>query len=247
MQENKIFLPNKLFTRKPWTEYSKSDPERDSPSKNTVHANNYGMGKRKFGLITGLPERYAEMIQGIYFALFPEVKTKYQAGIDKIAMTTKQFMLPNEPPRRMQFFSEYGDDLKREMYAMYAQGTVGDLLVDIFNDTWESLCGDLPVRIIHNPLTLPVPIKLQVHDSIGCPTPNDFTAINDVCKTIDKVAKSKVLKFDDGDTLNIPMDYSVGKNLQKYHKCSVKCPNNCKEENLDGLRDWIIDSGYKNG
>jgi len=233
-----------LFNHKPWAEYSKSDPERDSPSKNTVHANNYGMGKRKFGLITGLPERYAEMIQGIYFALFPEVKTGYQAKIDKIAMTTKEIWLPNEPSRRLQFFSEYNDDLKREMYAMFAQGTVGDLLIDIFNDVWDYLEGDAEPRIIHIPISLPVPIKLQVHDSIGCPIPDDFTAINDTCKIIDKISKSKILRIG-GDELNIPMDYAVGRNLQKYHKCGIKCSSNCKDENLDGLRDWIIDRGYK--
>src|SRR5947208_13251142 len=79
VQENKLTLPNGLFASKNWNEYGKGDTERDEVGKRCVHANNYGMGKDKFALITGLPAKYAEIVQTIYFTLFPEVKRSYQA------------------------------------------------------------------------------------------------------------------------------------------------------------------------
>lgn len=243
VQEHKIFIPNQLFTRKPWNEYSKDDPERDSPSKNTVHANNYGMQKRKFSLITGLPEKYAELIQGIYFALFPEIKTKYQAGIDEIARTSKTLEIPVPPERRITFYDQYGEELKREMYAMYAQATVGDLLIDTFNDCWDSFERGVEPVLLKKPIYLPVPIKLQVHDSIGVPVYNNFRDIDAVCKTIKDIGERTI--YINGDPLVIPMDFAVGKNWGKYHVCSAKCPNDCKRLNPEGCREWVIGHGYK--
>jgi DNA polymerase-1 len=80
VQEHKIKLPGHLFQTKLWSSYGQGDPERQI-AKTTVHASNYGMGCDKFGRVTGLPEKHAKELQEIYFYLYPEIRTKYQAKI----------------------------------------------------------------------------------------------------------------------------------------------------------------------
>src|SRR5437773_1445441 len=47
-------------------------------AKRTVHANNYGMGKRKFATIIRKSEAVAEALQNRYFAIFPSIKSRFQ-------------------------------------------------------------------------------------------------------------------------------------------------------------------------
>src|SRR5882672_7009200 len=67
VEKYNIKLPRRLWARKPWSELNSEnkedhDNERDL-AKRTVHANTNGMGPVQFSIITGLPRRYAGIVQ----------------------------------------------------------------------------------------------------------------------------------------------------------------------------------------
>src|SRR5262245_13957863 len=157
VQANRIVLPNRLFARRPWEEYSKIDPERDT-AKNTVNGNNYGLGKRKFGLITGLPERYAEILQRVYFRLFPEVRTGYQAWIKRClpVITTPQGW-------PIQFYGRIDEDVERKAFSLFAQSTVGLLITQALCDICEHFDE---AKGLVTPAAIRArgyPVQLQIH------------------------------------------------------------------------------------
>jgi DNA polymerase family A len=216
-QDNRIALPNRLFATKHWSEYVKEDPERDV-SKQTVHANNYGMGKRRYGLITGLPERYAQILQEIYFKLFPEIRTGYQAWIDGCLRRDRTITLPQGWP--IKFYDIFGPDLQRSAYSLYAQSTVGLLitktLVDISTHFARAPHGRTSGRVAPVRRT-PTAIRaagfdtrLQIHDALGISCPNDELSINYVCSALKHYGEQTI--FVRGEPLTIPMDFKVGPN-----------------------------------
>jgi hypothetical protein len=211
-QENRISLPNRLFATKHWSEYAKEDPERDV-SKQTVHANNYGMGKRKFGLITGLPERYAQMVQEIYFGLFPEIRTGYQAWIDSCLRRNRTITLPQGWP--IKFYDIFSPDLQRSAYSLFAQSTVGLLITKTLVDV--SAHFSKAQGRMESARRTPTAIRgdgfdtrLQIHDALGISCPNDDLSINYVCSALKHYGEQTISVR--GEPLVIPMDFKVGPN-----------------------------------
>jgi len=202
VQTGNIVLPNRLFARKPWQDYGKEDTERNL-AKNTVNGNNYGLGKRKFGLITGLPERYAEILQRIYFRLFPEVRTGYQAWIkSQLPIIT----MPQGWP--IQFYGRPDEEMERKAFSLYAQSTVGLLITKTLCD----VCEHHPdAKGIWTPQRIAAggyPVQLQIHDAIGVPVADDPLAIREAVETISHYASQELIIK--GEALVLPMDFRVG-------------------------------------
>lgn len=143
VQENRLKLPNMMFGAKHWSEFGKGDEEREL-SKRTVHANDYKMGIRKYAQITGLSEQHAELLQKIYFTLFPEIVTGYHAYIENEIRRTRTIWTPEPVRWRKVFYDIINDDLLRKAYACYPQCTVGALLNKTLVEACEILRKDDP-------------------------------------------------------------------------------------------------------
>jgi DNA polymerase I-like protein with 3'-5' exonuclease and polymerase domains len=210
VQERQLHLPGELFWRKPWSEYTKSDPERQV-GKNTVNANNYGMGKRRFSVVTGLPERYADIVQGIYFALFPEIRTGYHKFIDR---QLPRITIPQGWP--IHFMTPIDDDLKRKAYSLYAQSTVGLMITDTLCDVSETFGVDMTARVTPEAIaSWGYNVDLQIHDAIAVAC--DEVEVPAVVKTIRSYGERPITVR--GEPLTIPMDFKVGpnwKDLENY-------------------------------
>lgn len=214
VQTRGVKMPRGLFMTKPWEHYKKGDPERDL-AKNTVHGNNYGLGKRKFALITGLPENYAAQVQDIYHHLFPEVRANYQKGIaDELrkgrTLTTAQGWTRT-------FYDTWSDDLLRAGYAFYPQSTVGAMLVKTLTDVCEvfetNSSRDLltPQHVRSRGLD----VQLQIHDAIGVATEDDPASLEWTVRTIKRLAEHPIVVG--GEELVIPMDFKVGPSWGDLH------------------------------
>jgi hypothetical protein len=210
VQTNRLQLPQRLFSTKHWEDYVKTDPERDT-SKQTVHASNYGVGKRKYGLLTGLPEKYAAVLQDIYFGLFPEIRTGYQAWIDSCLRRDRTVTTPQGWP--IKFYDVFGPELQRSAYSLYPQSTVGLLitstLVGVANHFGETQGGGCwrkatPTAIRARGLDT----RLQIHDALGISSINDPFVINYTCSVMRHYAQQSLMIGD--SELVIPMDFKVG-------------------------------------
>lgn len=143
VQENNIQTPINpdtnlpMFRAKHWSEYKKGDYERDI-AKRVVHAYNYGMGPEKFALIAKISVQLATILMKIYAVLFPEIKAKYHAWIEKCLRTEKCLWMP-EPVKFRKVFHEINpyvpleEDILRAGYASYPQCIIGALLVRTLN------------------------------------------------------------------------------------------------------------------
>lgn len=221
VEENKIKLPPRLidgtlyqpWARKPYQELSKKDKidnglERDL-AKRTVHANTNGMGPIQFGIITGLPVRYASIVQDVYHALFPEIRNNYHRWIREQLQTNRT--LTNPLGWKRTFYDIYGPSLEREAYAWYPQSTIGLLTVR----TWTHCCEAFQDFIPHARFLTPSAIRnmgydlqLQVHDSIGVSLQNNPQNVALAARTIRDIAEYPLMIKD--ETLVIPMDFKTG-------------------------------------
>lgn len=212
-QENRLNLPGGLFLGKHWSEYTKGDAERQL-AKNTVHANNYGMGKRKFALITGLPERYAAVVQEVYFGLFPEIRSGYQAWIDDQLRRNRTITLPQGWP--IQFYDMFGPELSRTAYSLYAQSTVGLLITRALVGVAEHFrVSGAPPGLSEESLRTPsyirgggLDVRLQIHDALGVSVPNSPETIDLACALLKLYGEQTIVVR--GEPLVIPMDFKVG-------------------------------------
>lgn len=213
-QENRLQLPGNLFIGKHWKDYDKKDPERQL-AKNTVHASNYGMGKRKFGLITGLPERYAAMVQEVYFGLFPEIKSGYQTWIDDQLRRNRTIILPQGWP--IQFYDMFGPELSRTAYSLYAQSTVGLIITKALSGVCEHFQRDLKIATGGTPyIRTPSAIRagglnvlLQIHDALGVSCPAAPETIDYTCSVLKHYMEQTIVIK--GEPLTIPVDFKVGR------------------------------------
>jgi len=216
VQASRLKIPNGLFCSKPWTEFVKSDPERQI-GKNCVHSGSYGVGSDKFALIAGIPEPIAKIVMELYYKLFPEIKSGYQAYID--GCLAKDSTITTPLGRRHTFYDRPSPDRSRSAYSLYAQCTVGDLLsicLDRINrcfDNLDNIEGCVTPQAI---ATCGLDTALQEHDAIGV---RCFESeANKVCSIIHKA--SQIPMEIAGDTLTIPMEFKVGPSwgqLKDYH------------------------------
>jgi len=217
-QKDGTFELRTIFKWKDWQDYNADDPERYT-SKRTVHANNYGMGRRKFALITKLPEKYAEMVQEVYFHLCPEVKTGYQAWIDGQLRRDRTIKVP-QGFRRV-FYDAPGPELSRSAYAFYPQTTIGLLLVNTLTECCEVFRkeGIGKDQVIVNSLhpndirAGGLDIRLQMHDSVCVALNDDPVEIAYAATIIRDIGERPLLVRN--DLLSVPLDFKVGPTLHK--------------------------------
>lgn len=213
VEKHKIKLPRGLWARKPWQELNKHDQmdhdnERDL-AKRTVHANTNGMGPVQFGVITGLPVRYANIVQEVYHSIFPEIHANYHAWIIEQLRSTRT--LTNPLGWKRTFYDIYGPALEREAFAWYPQSTIGLLTIRTFRLVCELFKSDIPEAKIQTPSRIRemgLDVQLQVHDAIGVVLPNDPTLVRDTVKAIRSIAEYPLLIK--GETLIVPMDFKTG-------------------------------------
>lgn len=213
VEEHKITLPRNLWRRKPWQELSKKDPtdyanERDL-AKRTVHANTNGQGPIQFGIITGLPVKYATIVQEVYHSLFPEIRGNYHRWIIEQLRTTRT--LTNPLGWRRTFYDIYGPALEREAFAWYPQSTIGLLTIRTYRHVCELFRDSIPKAKVQTPTRIRemgLDVQLQVHDSIGVVLPNDPTLVADAARAIKKIAEYPLMIK--GEILIVPMDFKTG-------------------------------------
>jgi DNA polymerase I-like protein with 3'-5' exonuclease and polymerase domains len=214
VHENKIEMPHGLW-RKSWTEIVKGDPERQL-AKNTVHGNNYDMGALKFGLVTGLPHKYARIVQDMYHAIFPEIRGNYHKWIrDEL---NKNRTLTNPLGWKRTFYDAYGSELERAAYAWYPQSTIGLLTIrtlthvcEVFKEDYSNAKILTPSRI----RALGLDVQLQVHDSIGVVLPNDPTLVAAAARRIKEIAEYPLIIK--GEPLVVPVDFKIGPTWGDQH------------------------------
>lgn len=224
VQENRIKLPKNLFATKPYQEFTRKDPERQL-AKNTIHGNNYGLGPRKFALITGLPEKFAGVIQDIYFSLVPEIKSGYQSWIISQLKRDRTITLPQGWKRT--FYDAYGPDLERAAFAFYGQGTIGLLLIETLSllcECFQNVSNTQGLDRLATPQNIKsrgLDVQLQVHDSVGVVCEDDPGVVKWVVNKIRELGERPLSIR--GDTLTVPMDFKIGPNwgeLKDYEKDS---------------------------
>ena len=241
VQESKITIASGMFTKKHWSEYSKDDIERYT-AKRTVHANNYGMGKSKFALITNLQEEHAEVLQRIYFTLFPEVKSKYQKWVEDCIKRTRTIWMPPPVKFRKIFYDIVDDELLRSAYSCYPQCTVSAMLnrtltacCNIFaedkneklKDQWCAWYGkdnwdhwraarDADKRDPQSVLWRGMDIRLNVHDAGGISVPNDADMVRWAAHAWRASAETPI-HIDETTNLVIPVDFKTGPTWGDLH------------------------------
>jgi len=245
IQDNNIRMPEVLmmlpdgrsakrrpFMEKPWDQFTADDPERYT-SKRTVHANNYGLGKTKFAIITSLPVEVAGTVQEIYFILFPEVKTNYHAWIDSLLNSPKRTIVVPQGFRRV-FYDAPGPELSRAGYAFYPQTTVGLKLVETLTNVCECFVRERLVSptpwidstfggyaTIMHPEALRnegLNVRLQMHDSLAIALDDDPSKIREAATIIKQYGETPLTIRNQEDILDelvIPMDFKVGPTLKE--------------------------------
>jgi len=213
VEENNIPMPRGLWHRKPWQELDSGDPEREV-SKRTVHANTNGQGPGQFAIITGLPFKYAKIVQDVYHALLPEIKGNYHKWIRDQLQATRQ--LTNPLGWKRTFYGMYSSALEREAYAWYPQSTIGLLTIRTFCHVCE-VFRDSAVKLQtpSNIRAMGYDVQLQVHDSIGVVLPNDSTIIRDAARAISRIAEYPLVIKD--ETLVVPMNFKIGPSWGDLH------------------------------
>lgn len=169
-------------------------------AKRVVHASNYGMGPRKFSVISGLNERSCNQLLEGYHATFPGIRLWHRVVEGELARSRT---LVTPFGRKRIFFGRWGDDLFREGYAFVPQSTVADLLNRGLMRVFYSLHAECD-------------ILLQVHDAIVIQT--DTRDLQQV-PFVDRLAECLLIPIPIfGKQLYIPVDISIGKNWDEVEK-----------------------------
>lgn len=208
VQENKLVLPRRLFMSKPWNEYTKEDKSERQVAKTTVHANNYGLGKIHYSTLTGLPVKFAQILQEIYFSLFPEIKTGYQAWIDSLIRESRTIVTPFG--RRRVFYDVIGPELSRAAYAFYPQSTVGDWLTNMITRLCECFSEPSGLLTPQRIRLCGLGVQLNVHDQVLIAVPNQEEDILYAARQAKSIGEEPINIR--GSDMVIPVDIKTGPN-----------------------------------
>lgn len=224
IEENRVPMPRKLWQRKPYALLDADieedhDNERDL-AKRTVHANTNGMGEVQFSIITGVPVRYARLLQEIYHGLFPEIRGNYHRWIREQLQESR--ILVNPLGWKRKFYDIYGPALEREAYAWYPQSTIGLLTLRTYVKACTFFERELPEATIWTPRnirSMGFDVQLEVHDSLMICLPADETLVRDTARELKKLAEHPMTIK--GDVLVVPMDFKTGPSWGELKKLRV--------------------------
>lgn len=188
--------------------------ERDL-AKRTVHANNYGMGVKKFSQIIRKHINIAKLLSTRYHQEFPGIQGTFQAGVRKQLEQSR--LLWNPFGRRRQFFGRMDEELYRKGYAYIPQSTIADWLDIGCLRLWKLWKNKLEIPE-HDPMCKYLDVReyagqglwvepsIQIHDGLLTQVP-----ANQIRQAIPFIRQ--VLGFpihlDDGP-LTIPVDIKIG-------------------------------------
>lgn len=94
--------------------------------KKANHGFNYDWGYKAFSLKNELPETQGKLVYDGYHKAYPEIKTRYHAGIREAIRRTRT--ITNLKGRHTLFLGELSDELYKAGYSCLPQGTVGDII-----------------------------------------------------------------------------------------------------------------------
>jgi DNA polymerase I - 3''-5'' exonuclease and polymerase domains len=240
VQENNISTPinpetgKRLFRWKDHGTFGKGDEEREI-AKRAVHAGNYGEGVSKFALRTGLAEDSAAIVKKIYETLFPEIKTNYQAWVERCIRKNKTICTPEPVKFRKIFYDIVSDDLMRQAYAAYPQYTIGAMLnrtikkccrifiedtTESLKDQWKAWYGDenwdnwrhlrdSGLRTPQAILWSGMDVRLNIHDAGGISIPNDPDLIRWAATRWKEIAETPI-QVHENETMIVPVDFKTG-------------------------------------
>lgn len=247
IQENKIKLYGNLFTSIPWNaycdgsllhktceHYRKGSEEREQ-TKRIIHGYNYEVGVKKVALILGVPEDVAKVLLTIYGTLNPEIKTQYQAGIERELKKSKTLWMPPPVEFRKVFWDVLNGDTLRQGYASYPQCIVGSMTKrtiaicsnifredkdEIYKDQWCVWYGtsnwdrwrhlrDSNIRTPQAILWSGMDIRLNIHDAGGISIPDDPDLCHWAGLQWKRVAETPI-QITKEEPLVIPSDFKKG-------------------------------------
>lgn len=185
-------------------------------AKRTVHANNYGMGVKKFAQIIRKGIVLAKMLSDRYHQEFPGIKGNFQAGVRQQLEASR--MLWNPFGRRRQFFGRMDEELFRKGYAYVPQSTIADWLdigclrlwkiwkQKLEVPTHDPMCRYLDLRDYTSKNPLWVEPSIQIHDGLLTQVP--ASQIRKALPFIKEILTYPI-HLDDGP-LTIPVDIKIG-------------------------------------
>ena len=208
--------------------------ERDL-AKRTVHANNYGMGVKKFSQIIRKNISIAKLLSERYHQEFPGIRDNFRAGVRQQLESSR--LLWNPFGRRRQFFGRMDEELYRKGYAYVPQSTIADWLDIGCLRLWkiwkqklevpehDPMCKYLDVREFCDGQTpLWVEPAIQIHDGLLTQVPAG--QIRKALPFIQQVLTYPI-HLDDGGPLTIPVDIKIGTRWGTLKKPTEDWINQC--------------------
>ena len=188
--------------------------------KKTRHAGNYGMAADRMSIVLlveaglNMPPAYTSWLLKQFHSIEPDIQGKFQAYVEHELNTTRRLVTPLG--RERVFFDlrpgSNNADTYRTGYAFIPQSSVGD-------NTGMAIC-----ELVEGGY----PVIQDNHDAITLEVLDNDEAILDGIRALER-AFDREMRFPNGTTVKIPIEFQVGYNLKDL----VQCPEPC---DMDGLR-----------
>lgn len=180
------------------------------------HGLNYGLGYKKFSLVTELPENEGKAIHAKYHAVYPGVRNVFHALVQEQLRNGRT--ITNLLGRKRRFLDRWGDDLFQDAYAQIPQSTVADILWDygvnyVYNA--EIMRPVTIINIVHDSLKLQLPLSLghvQIQHLLSL-----------IAKTMEHPLRHKSVEF------VIPCDVKMGTRMSELVKVKIDDTEKIKE------------------
>jgi len=180
--------------------------------KKVRHAGNYGMQSKKMAAVMaseGFPTTpvFCQKVLTRFHQVEPLVKGVFHKWVEDCLVKTRVLRTPLGRKRTFHGLRPYGDnnEVFREAYAYVPQSTVGD------NTGMAVLfCHSVPTEVV---------LK-DDHDSILTETDDTFEAVLQAVQLLQK-AFDRILHFQNGLELKIPIEFEIGYSLKGLKKCPL--------------------------
>jgi uracil-DNA glycosylase family 4 len=141
--------------------FKRAHPKLRDDAKHTVHGTNYGMGPRLMADMYEMSEKEAKRLQGLYFDLFPKIKTWQKSVCDRASRECK---LTNPFNYSMPFWEVYRWDSKYQRYALGEDAK--SAIAFLPRDTAAAMLKEVLLRLSY--LAAEGVMIASTHDSITC-------------------------------------------------------------------------------
>lgn len=209
-----------LMFRKPISDISSKDGSSSIGSgqyserfwgKKANHAFNYGMGYKKFALLTEIVETEGKMIHDAFHSAYPGLKQSYYSWVEDRLAKNRTLTTCSPFNRKRTFLGRWGYELFHEAYSFIPQSTVADVINEwgintIYYDQETYGIVDL-LNQIHDSLVFQISLEHS--------WTKHATVINHL-----KTSLEQTLRFE-GRAFNIPVDLSMGIRMGKKNLIDI--------------------------